>query len=92
MVMSNEFGTEISPAESVRHTWSEEENRLAREYDLQVRKMELDILKIENRWSAWFRIPLTIIKLPVYIVMAIAYGIAMARGVEPSENFWTYLK
>jgi hypothetical protein len=82
----------ISVAESTRHSWDEEENRLAREYDLRVRSMELEVLKLENRWNAWFRIPLTIIKLPVLIVFAIGYVVAVGRGKDVSQNYWNFMR
>jgi hypothetical protein len=86
------LGQDITPAESTRHTWDEENSRLAREYDLKVRQMELEVMKVEARFNNWFKIPLVVLKLPVYVIMGIGYCIAMARKHEPSDNFWSFLR
>ena len=82
----------ISAAESTRHSWDEERDRLTREHDIRVRQMELEVYKIETRWSILLRIPLTIIKLPVYIVMSLGYTVAMARKHDPGDRFWDFLR
>lgn len=92
MIQGSLQNENISVAESTRHSWEEEDNRLAREYDIKVRQMELDVLKIENRWSALLKAPLTIIKLPMYVIMAVGYCIAMARNHDVSKEFWNLFK
>lgn len=55
---------------------------------------ELDIKAsiIEAKITSWFRLPVLIVKLPVMLVMAVGYCIAVARGKEPSDKFWQYMK
>ena len=47
---------------------------------------------LEGKWASWLKIPATIVKLPVYIILAVAYCIAVARKTEVSEDFWRLLK
>lgn len=72
-----------------------------REYELQQYEKEmfekqaafqLEIAKLEAKWASWFKIPVTIIKLPVYCLFAIGFIIAIAKGKEPSENFWKFMR
>lgn len=91
MILTNSADN-ISPAESTRHSWDEEDKRQAREYDLQCRKLELDIIRTESNWNSFFKLPITIIRMPVYIIMAFGYVVAMIRGNEPSQNFWDFIK
>ncbi len=62
------------------------------DYNLKIKQMDLDLARMEAQWSSWMKIPITIIKLPVYVVFGIAYCIAMATKHEPSEDFWKFLK
>lgn len=53
---------------------------------------QLELAKYEAKWSSWLKLPITIIKLPVYCLFAFGYIIAVAKGKEPSENFWKFIK
>lgn len=93
MTMQSSFNDQpITAAESTRHSWDEEAARLAREHDLRVRQLELEVYKLEARWSTWLKIPATIIKLPVYFVMAFGYIVAVLRKHDPGEKFWDFMK
>lgn len=82
----------ITAAESTRHSWDLEQTREAREHDIKTRQMELAVLKQQNSLSTLFKIPLTIIKLPVYLLLAVGFIVAMIRGIEPGESFWDLLR
>ena len=82
----------ITAAESTRHSWDLEQTREARDHDLKVRAQELQILKTQTSWGILLKVPLTIIKLPLYIVLGIGFCVAMARGVEVGEDFWNLLQ
>ena len=82
----------LSPRESLLMEAEKEEARLAREHDLAVRRLELELTKVEMKWTQVYRIPTLIIKLPVYFLLGIAYVVGMARGIEPSDKFWDFIK
>jgi len=65
--------------------------KLARESQERIKNAELELARIEARWLSWLRIPVTIVKLPVYFVFGIAYCIAVARKHEPSDSFWRFV-
>lgn len=58
------------------------------EHTQKVKAMELEVAKIEAKWSSLLKLPTTIVKLPLYIVLGVAICIALARKHEPSEAFW----
>ena len=66
--------------------------QLQLDYDLKKKELELEATRLENRWTVLLKIPLTIIKSPVYVLFGIAYIVAVARKHEPSEAFWSFLK
>ena len=65
--------------------------KATRESQERIRNAELELARIEARWLSWLRIPITVVKLPVYVVFGLAYCIAVARKHEPSEAFWRFL-
>jgi len=69
-----------------------ESARLARESQERTKNAELELARIEARWLSWLRIPITIIKLPVYLVFGVAYCIAVARKHEPPDSFWRFMR
>lgn len=57
-----------------------------------LKAMDYEISKIEAKWTIVFKLPLAIVTLPVKVLMAVGYIVAMARKQEPSDKFWEYLK
>ena len=58
----------------------------------EIKQMEIELARLETRFGSWLKIPITIIKLPVLVVMAVGYCIAVSRKVEPTENFWKLMR
>lgn len=61
------------------------------ELTLKLKEMELEIAKIETRWSVLLKLPLAIVLLPVRLLLAVAYIVAVARKHEPADNFWEFM-
>jgi hypothetical protein len=88
-----QYGSDnISPAESTRHSWELEKDREDRAHQLTLARLNLQVAREENRYNQLFRVPLTIIRLPVYMIMAFGYIVAMARGKEVAEAFWYFIE
>lgn len=62
------------------------------EYNLKIKEMDLELARLQAKWSSWLEIPKTILLLPVRILFGFAYIVAVARKHEPSENFWKFIK
>lgn len=75
----------------MEHEWRVEEQRILQEHAVTMKRLEIEEQKLEAKWGTWLRIPITIVKLPVFMIMAIGYTVAMARGTEVPEKFWKYL-
>lgn len=82
----------LTPRESLLMQHETEENEKARTFEVEMKKLDLEFQKLEARWKSWLRIPMAIVKLPVGIVLAVGYVIAVARGKDVSQNFWDFLK
>ena len=82
----------LTPRELMEYEQHKEMFQAEAEYRLALKDKEMELARLEGKWSSWLRIPITLIKLPVYLVLAVAYCIAVARKHEVSEDFWRLLK
>lgn len=82
----------LSPRESLEMDYAKAENEAARVYNLEMKRLELEVEKLQVRWGSLLRIPMTIIKLPLYILLGIAYVAAVIRKYDPGEDFRKLLK
>ena len=65
--------------------------QLQADYQMKYKEMELDLKRIETRWTQVFRLPFVILMLPVRLVLGLAYIAHAIRGKEPGDKFWEYL-
>lgn len=82
----------MTPKEHLEHEWYVEEARLSREHLVRMKQLELAQQKLEAQWASWIKIPITIIRLPVYIILAVGATISLARKHEIPENIINLLK
>lgn len=61
-------------------------------FQLEVKKLELEVAKIEAKWASWLKLPSQIIKLPLYVLLGIAYIVSMITKKEVPPAFWDLLK
>lgn len=94
---------ELSPREYVLLENQKEEGRLTREYAIKIKELEIELereknlgqlklAELESKWATWLRIPITIIKLPVYVIMAFGFIVLSIRKKNPTEEFWKFIK
>lgn len=61
-------------------------------HQVELKKLDIEVQKLEAKWTALFRIPVLIVKLPVLMILGVAFCIAVARKHELSESFWNYMR
>lgn len=83
---------QITPREQTLHQQELEVLQRQIEHAEAMKKLELEVAKIEARAGALFKIPIMLIKLPVMLVMAVGYVVAKARKQEVSDKYWDFLK
>lgn len=91
MLQSN---TRESMSSREREEFKQEKEAAQMQIDFQLRakELELEIAKIEARWSSWLRLPMAIIMLPVRLLFGVAYIVAVARKHDPGERFWDFIR
>lgn len=61
------------------------------EHSLKLKRMEVEVAKIEAHWTSLFKLPLAIIMLPVRVLLAIAYIISMFTKHPQPDEFWLFM-
>lgn len=58
-----------------------------------IKAIDYEIAKLETKFNSWLKIPITIIKLPVYVVLGLGYVVsAFRKDNEPSDKFWEVMR
>lgn len=65
--------------------------RLQADYQLRYKQMELDLKRIDTRWTQVFRLPFALITLPVRVLFVFGYIAHAIRKTAPPKEFWDYL-
>lgn len=64
---------------------------LQAQYQLKYKEMEIDLQRIQTRWTQVFRLPFAILMLPVRFLFGLGYIAHAIRGSKPDDKFWDYL-
>ena len=78
--------SELTNRELVEYDQHKEMFNKNAEFELEKKRLEIQHLNIESKIGAWFRLPVTIIKLPLYLLIGLALIVYAIRGIEPPEN------
>lgn len=85
------------PSELTSREWAEYANQkemwqLSADHAKEMKLLDIEMQKLESKWSTWLKIPVTIITLPVRILMIIPLSIYAATKQEVPDSYWRYLK
>lgn len=85
------------PEELTPREWAEWNNQkemweLQAAHEIQVKKLEIEVQKLEARWSVWLKIPLVILSLPVRVLLIIPLSIYAAKKQEVPQEIWKLLR
>lgn len=93
---------QLTPREHLLLEHEKDEHRLSREHAVRMKELEIqlardkyqaqiELKRLEAKWSSLLRLPVIILKLPLHIVLALGYLLSVIRKQEPSKSFWTLL-
>lgn len=72
--------------------WEKESAQLQIDYATRIKEMDLEVRKIEAKWTQLFRVPMAVIALPVRVIMAIAIPISVITKKDLPDKFWEYMR
>jgi hypothetical protein len=83
---------DLTPRERAEMDWEKEATRLQVEYAEKIKQMDLEVRKIEAKWTQLFKLPMAIVGLPIRFVMAFAIPISVITKKELSKEFWEFIR
>ena len=91
-MLNQRLGDTITPREQM--TWEHEKEMagLYHQQAVEMKRLDLDLARLEAKWSSWLRIPRLLVLLPVLLVLSIGAVISAARKSEFPEKFWQLLR
>lgn len=92
MPLRSNQGVEVSPREYASWQHEKEMLELQIQHEQHMKELELQVREIEARFASWLKLPIIIVKLPVYVLLAVAY-IVQSFKKEPKsvQQFWDFL-
>lgn len=71
----------------------QEEAMKSRAHQEHLRDLEAEIRQYEAKWTQLLRVPVLIVKLPLFILFGIAFVVATVKGNEINQNdYWKLLR
>ena len=83
--------SEMSSREREEFEQEKEIAILQGDYQLKYREMDLEIKRLEMKWTQVFRLPAFIILLPVKLIAALGLLGYAVRKSSPPEKYWEFL-
>jgi hypothetical protein len=84
--------SELSSREYEEMKHRKEMYEIQSQHELAVKRLELEVAKVEAGYGAILKIPLVIITLPVRFLFGIAYIVAIIRKAEPDTRIWSVFR
>lgn len=82
----------LTPKEREELNWEKEATHLQIQYAEKVKEMDLELRRLEVKWTSLFRLPQMLLLLPVRLVLSLAVPIAAVSGKELPKEYWEFLK
>jgi hypothetical protein len=82
----------MTPREREEHAQSMEIAKTQADYQLEYKRLDIEVKKIEARWSSWLRLPAMLIWLPIRFIMAFAIPISVITKKELSDKYWEFMR
>jgi hypothetical protein len=92
MPINTEIRETLTPRERAELDWEKESARMQMEYAEKVQALELEVRRLEVKWTQLFRLPLAILTLPIKLIMALAIPISVITKKDLPEAFWSFMK
>lgn len=82
----------ITPREQMTWAHEKEMTEIHHQHAVRLKELELELARLEAKWSAWLRIPKLLVLLPVVLVLSIGAVISAIRKSDFHEKFWDLLR
>jgi hypothetical protein len=87
-----DYRDEMTPREREEFEQQKEIAILQGDYQVRYRQMDVEVRKLEARWSSWLRLPMAIVLLPIKFVLAFAIPISVITKKDLPDKFWEFMR
>ena len=84
--------TEMTQREREEHQMEMEIAEKQAEFTLRRAELDLEVRKLEAKWTSWLKLPTAVILLPVKFIMALAIPISVITKKDLPDAYWDFLK
>jgi hypothetical protein len=92
MALVGSGSPDMTPREREEFKQEKEAAQMQIDYQLQAKQLDLEVAKIEARWSVLLKIPIIIVRLPILILFGIALIISVITKKDLPKEFWDFIK
>lgn len=82
----------LTPREYEEFNQRKEYFELQAEHELKVKNLELEVMKLEAKWSSWMKLPVMVLMLPVRILFGIAFICSVFVKKDLPAEYWRVIK
>lgn len=92
MPILQETREQLTPRERAELDWEKEATRIQVEYAQKVKEMDLEVRRLEVKWTQLFRLPQMILFLPIKLLMSLAIPISVITKKDLPDSYWEFMK
>lgn len=82
----------LTPREHQEFINRKEMFEMQAQHELAVKDKELEVMKLEAKWSSWMKLPVMVLMLPVRILFGIAFICSVFVKKELPAEYWRVIK
>jgi hypothetical protein len=82
----------LTPKERAELEWEKESTHLQVDYAQRMKELELEVKKLEVKWTQVFRLPQMVLLLPVKILASLAIPISVITKKDLPDAYWEFMK
>lgn len=91
-MLNPERRTTLTPKERAELDWEKEAARMQIDYAEKVKAMDLEVRKLEAKWTSLYKLPMAIIWLPIRFIMSFAIPISVITKKDLPKEYWDFLR
>jgi hypothetical protein len=82
----------LTPRERAELDWEKEAAQMQITYAEKIKEMDLEVRKLEAKWTSLYKLPMAVVWLPIRFVMAFAIPISVITKKELPKQFWEFMR
>ena len=90
--MAMQFRDQLTPREAQEQQYQKEMLELQMIHARTMKEKDIELAKLEARFSSWLRLPVLVLKLPVLLLLGVGYIVDRIKSQEQGDDFLNMLK